>query len=303
VLVDLAGARGDVLTSTDKPARFRQPRFSPDGRTVYVLTDAGRSSLGVDSIAVKGHVRKTLYAPPQDLEAFAVTDDGHRVAVAVKSGGETLFSLLEISSLRAQPLAAPPGGALAQVAPGEAPLVWDRTGERLLFGWRLPDDTTDAWELRLGYGTALRLTRSPRPGLPRDAIPRPTVVKADPLSGFLWRPPEAQKPRTAVLVSATETRPVFDKRIAALNFAGFAVLAVNGPGAQAAALSYLREAQDLDAREPLLLDFDGLPVEDPAKWGGVVTPPGKHKGGLELDPEQPDLRALIRYARRGGSAL
>jgi hypothetical protein len=179
-------------------------------------------------------------------------------------------------------------------------MAWDKVGERLFFGWRLADDTTDVWELRLGYGTPLRLTRSPRPGLPRDAIPRPAPIKVRDLQGWLWRPAEAAKPRVAVLISANGTRPVFDKRIAALNFAGLAVLAVNGPGAQAAALSYLREAPDLDAHDPILLDFDGLPVE--GNWAGVVVPPGKH-GGLTLDPEQPDLEALVKYARRSSPGL
>ena len=103
----------------------------------------------------------------------------------------------------------------------------------------------------------------------------------------------------AVLIAAAATRPVFDKRIAALNFAGLAVLALNGPGAQKAALSYLHAAQDLDSRDPLLLDPDGLEVEEPSRWGGVITGPGD-RGGLELDADRPDLRALVRYARHGG---
>lgn len=295
-MVDLVSGRGEMLT--DVPARYRQPRFSPDGKTVYVLTDAGRKTMGVDAIALPGKARRTIYAPPQDLQAFAITEDGHRLAVAAEATGETLFSLLELPSLRPQPLAAPPSGALAPVQPGESPLTWDRTGDRLLFAWRLADDTTDVWQLRMGYGTPLRLTRSPRPGLPRDAIVRPTPIKAGGLQGWLWRPAEPAKPRVAVLISAQETRPVFDKRIAALNFAGLAVLAVNGPGAQAAALGYLRGAGDLDARGPLLLDFDGLPVDEAGKWSGVVMPKGR-PGGLELDPEQPDLEALVKYARRG----
>lgn len=299
VLVDLASGRGDYLTDVEKPARIRQPRFTPDGRTVYLLTDAGRKTMGVDAIALPAKTRRTVYAPTQDLEAFAVTDDGHRLAVAAVSNGEDLFSLLELPSLRPQPLAAPPGGALAEA---EAPLSWDKTGERLFFGWRLADDTTDVWELRLGYGTALRLTRSPRPGLPRDSMPRPTLVRSGENAGFLWRPPEVEKPRAAVLVSAGLVRPVFDKRIAALNFAGLAVLGFDGPGAQKAALAFVHDATDLDGREPLLLDFDGLPVEEPSKWSGVVTGPG-HKGGLAIDPDQPDLAALVKYARRNSRAL
>lgn len=297
-VVDLSGGRGELVT--DKPGRYRQPRYSPDGRTVYVLTDAGRQTLGVDAITLQGKVRKPVYAPAQNLESFAITEDGHRLAVAAESGGETLFSLLQLPSLRAEPLAAPPAGALAPVYPGESPMVWDKTGERLFFAWRLADDTTDVWELRLGYGTPLRLTRSPRPGLPRDAIIRPSPVKIGDLSGFVWRPPQPAKPRVAVLVSANGTRPVFDKRIAALNFAGLAVLAVNGPDAQKAALDYLQHASDLDGKDPILLDFDGLPVE--GKWSGVVMPPGK-QGDLTLDPDQPDLTALVKFARRGSAGL
>src|SRR5207237_232591 len=109
------------------------------------------------------------------------------------------------------------------------------------------------------------------PGLRRDEIPRPSLVRAGEGPAWLWRPPQGTKPRVAVLIAAVPTRPVFDERITALNFAGLAVLAVNGPGAQKAALAYLRSAQDLDPRDPLLLDPDGLEVEDPSKRGGIVS--------------------------------
>jgi hypothetical protein len=293
VLVDLQSARAELLTP-DKAARFRQPRFSPDGRTLYVLTDAGRSALGVDAITVQDRTRRTVYAPGNPIDAFAVSDDGHRLAVAVDSTGLDVFLLLDLPSLRVQPLAAPPAGALA------GGIVWDRPGERLLFGWRLADDTTDVWQLRLGRGAPTRLTRSPRPALSRDAIPRPTLVRAGEAQAWLWRPRDLPKPRIAVLISETPTRPVFDKRIAALNFAGLAVLAVNGPGAQRAALAFLKAAEDLD---PLLLNPDGLPVEDPSRWSGVVNGPRKAQSGHELDPDDPDLRALVRYVRKGGGSL
>src|SRR5581483_11460319 len=109
--------------------------------------------------------------------------------------------------------------------------------------------------------------------------------------------------RVAVLIAREPVRPVFDKRITALNFAGFAVLAVNGKGAEKEALEYLAAARDLDGREPLLLNPDGLPVTDRERWSGVVTGPGHPHSGLELDPDHPDLRALVRYARRGKGAL
>src|SRR2546426_12215 len=212
--------------------------FAMDGEKTAEIgpppPEAGRSTMGVDAVTVQDRSRKTVHAPAGNVEAFAVTDDGHRLAVAVESNGQDVFSLLDIPSLRVQPLAVPPSGALA-----DGGLIWDRTGERLFFGWRLSDDMTDVWQLRTGRGTPLRLTRSPRPGLRRDEIPRPSLVHAGDGPAWLWRPPQGTKPRVAVLIAAVPTRPVFDQRIAAVNFAGLAVLAVNGQGAQKAALAYL----------------------------------------------------------------
>ncbi|HTO98084.1 MAG TPA: hypothetical protein VMK66_13635 [Myxococcales bacterium] len=294
VLADLAAARAEILVQGDPGARFRQPRFSPDGRTVYVLTDAGRQVLGVDSIAVQGHARKTVYAPAQEVEAFALSDDGHRLAVALESNGQDVFALLDFPTLRVQPLAVPPAGALA-----EGGMAWDRSGERLFFGWQQADDTTDVWELRVGRGTPTRLTRSPRPGLGSGAIPRPKLVRAGEQPAWLWQPAGEGKAKLAVLISKQPIRPVFDKRITALNFAGFAVLAVAGRGAEKAALSFMDSAAAVEGKAPLLLDPEGIGQEEKSRWSGVVTGPGKG-GGLELDPERPDLHALVRYALKGG---
>ena len=307
VLVDLGTARGEVLTPHAGRARFRFPRWNSDGRTLYVLTDQGRERMGVDSIVIASKVRKTVYAPPQEVEAYAISEDGHRLAVAAQQEGETIFSLLELPSLRAQPLPQPLGGALGPaLAASESPLVWNRSGDKIFFSWRLADDTTDVWMFRMGYGTPMRLTHSPRPGLGRGAIPRPTLARVVGTDGrevvsWLWRPEGTGKPRVAVLVSATPTRPLFDKRIAALNFAGFAVLAVNAPlpEAEQAALKYLRAAPDLDGRKPLLLDFDAAaPVADASEWSGVVVgaEPGRHKGlpTIELTA---DLERLVAFAR------
>ncbi|HEX4381304.1 MAG TPA: hypothetical protein VH083_00065 [Myxococcales bacterium] len=298
-LVDLTSTRATQLTSD--PGHFALPRFTPDNKIIYVMTDSGRKTNGVDSVTIATKVRKNIYLPNTgELGAFSVSDDGHRLAVAVESGGETLFSLLDLPSLRIQPLAAPPSGALAKSDTNEPPIVWDRSGERIFFGWRVSNDTTDVWELKLGYGAPLRLTRSPRPSLPREAIPRPSLLKLSSGLAWLWMPEGVVKPRVAVLVSSGELQPVFDKRIAALNFAGLAVLGVQGPDAQKVALEYLRDAPDLTAKAPLLLNFDGQEVKEPSQWSGVVGPRGS---GLSIDADQPDLQALVKYALRGTGAL
>ena len=325
--VDLANARGEPLTPHEGTARFRLPRWSGDGRTVYVLTDAGRETLGVDAVAVASRERKAIYAPARPVEAFALTDDGHRLAVAEEANGQTVFSVLELPGLRAQPLPQPPGGALQPAPDGESPMEWTRAGDRLFFAWRQADDTTDVFAFRTGFGTTTRLTRSPRPGLGRGAVVRATSLRVarsgrDELSGWMWKPRNASRPRVALIVRPPEdpARPVLDPDAAALAAAGVAAIELNPRGPLlrpvppeayaadlAAALKSLRARDDLDARKPLLVARGGgaaaaakLLDSEPDGFAGVVGIDAEPKlpGALALDStSSSDLGKLVRYAR------
>ncbi len=326
-IVDLASARAEPLTPHEGTARFRLPRWSPDGRTVYVLTDAGREPLGVDAVTVSSRERKTVYAPGRTVEGFALTEDGHRLAVAEEANGQTVFSVLELPGLRAQPLPQPPGGALQPAADGESPLEWTRQGDRLFFGWRQADDTTDVFAFRTGFGTTTRLTRSPRPGLGRQAVPRPASLRvarpdATELTGWMWKPRDPQKPHVALLVRGLEdpVRPVLDPPAVALSASGIAAIGLNPRGpllprvtvdAQVAdllaSLRSLRARDDLDARKPLLIAVGAgsavaakLLEREPGGFAGVVAinPETKIEAGLVLaSSSRTDLRQLVRFAR------
>jgi hypothetical protein len=261
--VDVASGHATLLTPHQGRARFRDPRWHPDGRSIYVLTDAGRDHLGVDTVALGTRERKPLYAPDRRVEAYAVTTDGHRVAVAEEAGGQTVFGLLELPSLRAQPLPQPPQGA---VVGGESRLAWTKTGERLFFGWRQAQDTTDVFVFRVGFGTMLRLTHSPRPELPRHALPRAYPKAFGNSQAFVWRPAGPARPRLAVFLTGAEARPVLDSRIAALAAVEIAALGITPRDAKGrivegeaavpdllAAIRSVTRDSDLDAAHPLLV--------------------------------------------------
>jgi dipeptidyl aminopeptidase/acylaminoacyl peptidase len=326
-IVDLASARAEPLTKHEGTARFRLPRWSPDGRTVYVLTDAGREPLGVDAVTVASRERKTVYAPGRTVEGFALTEDGHRLAVAEEANGQTVFSVLELPGLRAQPLPQPPGGALQPAPEGESPMEWTKQGDRLFFGWGQADDTADVFAFRTGFGTTTRLTRSPRPGLGRQALPRPASLRvarpdATELTGWMWKPREPQKPHVALLVHGIEdpVRPVLDPPAVALSASGIAAIGLNPRGpllhrvpadAQVAdllaSLRSLRARDDLDARKPLLVAVGAgsavamkLLEREPGGFAGVVAidPETKIEAGLVLaSSSRTDLRQLVRFAR------
>jgi Tol biopolymer transport system component len=293
--VEISSARATLLTPHEGKAHFAHPRWNPDGKIVYLLSDAGRPRDGVDAIAVATRERKTLYAPQRRVEDFAVTEDGHRIAVAEDESGETVFGLLELPSLRAQPLPQPPSGALAEALDGEPALAWNTTGDRLFFSWRQADDTTDVLAFRIGYGATSRLTRSPRPGLPPGSLPRPVRAQlagaaGKDVAGWLWRPAESARPHLALVVTGGEVRPVLDARIDALVAAGIAVLGLNprdasgrlevedaAPDLLAAVRTAQRES-DLDAQRPLLVALGKGAAQavrlvrgQPDAFAGIVT--------------------------------
>jgi dipeptidyl aminopeptidase/acylaminoacyl peptidase len=294
--IELSSTRATLLTPHEGKARFADPRWSPDGRTVYVLDDAGRDRDGVDAIAVATRERKTIYAPNRRVEAYALSDDGHRLAVAEDASGETVFGLLELPGLRAQPLPQPPSGALAPAPEGESALAWSAGGDRLFFAWSQAADTTDILAFRIGFGAMVRLTRSPRPGLPPGSLPRPsrlTLTAGDgkEMGAWIWRPSDGSRPKLALLLTGEEVRPVLDPKVAALVAAGFAVLGVNprdGRGRLAtgddavpdlvAAVRSVRSQADVDAQRPLLVAIGkgaalaaGLLKAQPDAFSGAVA--------------------------------
>jgi dipeptidyl aminopeptidase/acylaminoacyl peptidase len=318
--IELSSTRATLLTPHDGKARFADPRWSPDGRTVYVLDDAGRDRDGVDAIVVATRERKTVYAPNRRVEAYALSEDGHRLAVAEDAGGETVFGLLELPGLRAQPLPQPPSGALASAPEGESALAWSASGDRLFFAWSQADDTTDVLGFRMGFGAMVRLTRSPRPGLPAGSLPRPsrlTLTGADgkEMGAWIWRPGGGSRPKLALLLTGEEVRPVLEPKVGALVAAGFAVLGVNprdgrgrlatgedGVPDLAAAVRSARSQGDVDAQRPLLVAIGRgaaqaarLLKAQPDAFSGVVAMDSSER--IQGAVPASNLQELVKAAR------
>jgi len=323
--IELSSTRATLLTPHEGKARFADPRWSPDGKTVYVLDDAGRDREGVDAIVFATRERKTIYAPNRRVEAYALTEDGHRLAVAEDASGETVFGLLELPGLRAQPLPQPPSGALAPAPEGESAMAWSTSGDRLFFAWSQADDTTDVLGFRMGFGAMVRLTRSPRPGVPQGSLPRPsrmTLTGSDgkEMGAWIWRPSSGSRAKLALLVTGEEVRPVFEPRVAALVAAGFAVLGVNPrdgrgkletgedavPDLLAAVRSVRSQQGDLDAQRPLIVSLGKgagqaarlLKAHPDAFSGAVAVDASERVPGVVVSASLPDLVKAAREKAR-----
>jgi len=231
--------RADVLlTLHQPPGSFGHPRFSPDGRTVYLLSAQGRDRVALARVrlaarsgsreereeAEKGEGEEEEEreeraageeAPvfwkvePQeviagrndaDLSTFALTEDGKTAALLWNVAGESRLSFLELATLKETPGPALPG-ALA------SGLEFSKDGRLLAMtvsGSNLP---ADVWVVDRPSGALRQVTFSPHAGILLEALVAPKLVtfKAHDgleLSGWLYRlPGEAGVKAGPVVVS------------------------------------------------------------------------------------------------------
>ena len=171
----------------------------------------------------------------------------------------------------------------------------------------------------------VRLTRSPRPGVPQGSLPRPsrmTLTGSDgkEMGAWIWRPSSGSRAKLALLVTGEEVRPVFEPRVAALVAAGFAVLGVNPrdgrgkletgedavPDLLAAVRSVRSQQGDLDAQPPLIVSLGKgagqaarlLKAHPDAFSGAVAVDASERVPGVVVSASLPDLVKAAREKAR-----
>ena len=203
-VVDLASGREAQLTPHTPPAVFGTPRFSPDGATVYLGSNADRDRVAFARLrlaraaapgeppapAAAGRLPEVVAARDDaELDDFAVTEDGHTAALLWNAAGRSELSFLDLDTLAREPGPALPGEIVRD-------MTFSRNGRLLaltISGSRLPEDV---WVLDRANGRLRQITHSPHAGVDLAALVAPELVRfqgADglELTGWLYRPPAA----------------------------------------------------------------------------------------------------------------
>jgi dipeptidyl aminopeptidase/acylaminoacyl peptidase len=221
-----------VIRPGDQEAAYRFPvadgdpwigRFSPDGGTLWLRTDAGREFAALDAarLAPDGsclHHSVVVERTGADLELLAVSDDGRRAALAWNVRGRT-----ELET-------AVPGGPGRPVLTADVPLPHEvatrvdvvrqggmlvaLSGSRRRPGiWRLPG-TRPPVRTRWSSSAAALAATAGRPVTPQ--LEHPTARDGLVLSGWYYRAPGRPDARPAPCVihlhggPEEQERPVFD---------------------------------------------------------------------------------------------
>ncbi|HEX4438651.1 MAG TPA: S9 family peptidase [Thermoanaerobaculia bacterium] len=235
-VVDLASGKEMLITPHAGPGSF-DGLFSPDGRTVYLSTNAGRDLAAfarLELTASGGPGKTTMLAerPDAELQSFNINDAGTVAALVWNAAGRSELELLDLESGKSVAKPKLPG----EIAFG---LDFSRDGKQLALAVAGAAQPADVWVMDVASGNFRQVTRSPHAGVDLAQLVRPELVKFKAhdgleLSGWLYKPASAATPFPLVLSfhggPEGQERPGFNSQYQALVSRGIAVFAPNVRG-------------------------------------------------------------------------
>ena len=234
--VDLASGRETLITPHSGPGEFGGA-FSPDGKSVYLSTNAGRDLSAfarLELTAAGGPGKTTILAgrPDAELQSFTINDAGTVAALVWNAAGRSELELLDLGSGKSMSTPKLPG----EIAFG---LDFSKDGRSLALVITGATQPADVWIMDVASGAFRQVTRSPHAGVDLAKLVRPELVKFEAhdgleLSGWLYRPALAGSPFPIVLSfhggPEGQERPGFNSQYQALLSRGIGVLAPNVRG-------------------------------------------------------------------------
>ena len=279
-LLDIASGKVTPLAFTDKPARYEEASFTPDGRSIIVITDADSDVRRLVEIDLATGKRVVL-APDLkwDVEAFDLSDDGRTLAYVVNEDGFSKLVVQDRITRRALPQPELPRGVLTG-------LDFSPDGKQLAIGLTTATTAGDVWSWDVAGGQLTRWTDSELGGLDPATLAEPTLVRFTSFDGlsvpaFVYRPKGvAADAKTPVIVDIhggpeSQTRPGWNP--GAQYFAdvlGATVILPNVRGSDGYGKRYLN-LDNAEKREDSVKDVAAL-----LDW--IATQPGLDAGRVAV---------------------
>jgi dipeptidyl aminopeptidase/acylaminoacyl peptidase len=186
------------LTSQAAPARYQEVNVTPDGRGLYLATDAGSDFLRPAYLDLATLDIQMLGAMTWDVDHIRLSRDGRVLALVTNEDG---FSRLTLRDLQAQrELPAP------DLPPGLCDFLCFSADSTLLsFSLTGPQHPFDVWSLDLRDTAVRRLTNSSLAGIPRASFAVPELLRYPTFDGreipaYLYRPQSGSADRPPVVI-------------------------------------------------------------------------------------------------------
>jgi len=235
-VINLASGEDRNLTPHEGDVRYLQPKWAPDGKSIYVLTDYHGDFLSLARIDLKDGGLTFVERGSWDVESIELSAAGKWRATSTNVDGASKLAVTPIDGGAAMTAELPTGVVEA--------LEFSRDGSRLVFALNGPKHNYDVWSWELKRGSQpRRLTRASRAGVPDSAFVEPELVRYESFDGiqvpaWLYMPPADARKQTAkppVIVyphggPESQSRPTFNSVFAYLLNRGYAIFAPNVRG-------------------------------------------------------------------------
>lgn len=269
----------------DMVSQFGEPSWSPDGRTLYLVTNAGREFWSLVRLDVASGRVDDLYAPDADVDEATLSPDGATLALCENRHGTSVVRRLGVAGGRAETVL--DGGGVVEG------IAWAPDGSCLGFVWDRADAGRDLYVQALDGGSPVAVTRVPMGGLDRTSLVAPELVTLTARDGLalealFYRPPAEHSPYRAVWLvhggPESQSREAFDAVAQFLAAAGLAVVKPNVRGSTGYGRAF-EHADDVERRLDSVDDLQDMVgalaargLIDPARqavmggsYGGFMT--------------------------------
>ena len=189
-LVDVSTGEKTLLTpkgNVDK-INYGSPRFSADGRGVYLTTDKDSESLRLAYMDLATKQQTFLGSQIRwDVDSFALSPDGKTIAYVTNEDGVSRVHLLDTKSRKEKTAPSLPVGIIGG-------LRWHENNKDLGFNFSSARTPADVYSLDVRSGKVERWTESETGGLNTNQFAQAELVKWNSfdgrsISGFLYKPP------------------------------------------------------------------------------------------------------------------
>jgi dipeptidyl aminopeptidase/acylaminoacyl peptidase len=199
LLVDTTSDRQTALTPRQPGVSYRQARFAPDGKTIYLITNQDSDFEQLAAMDVSTH-RVTILRPglKWDVTSFDLTRDGRRIAYIVNENGSDTLHVMDTAARKEMPLPKLPYGSIGDVR-------WHANGHDLGFTIASARTPSDVYSIDTATAKLERWTYSETGGLDASQFAEPELIQWKSfdgltISGFLYRPPKRfEGPRPVIV--------------------------------------------------------------------------------------------------------
>lgn len=271
-LVSSDGQRSALFQETGE-SWILDAAFGPHGRHALVLTNAGRDHVSLQRVELRTGARSTLIEEPgNDIEAFALSPDGQRVAWSVNRDGYSLVRFAEVAHPDRFSDANLPDGVMDHIS-------WSPSGDAFAIGWTPTTGPSRIYRIKFDDDAMQMFENEPNDGDFRGKAPEliefETFDKRM-IPAFWFEAEDADAPVIIDVHGGPESqrRPGFHPVLQHLVASGFNVLTTNVRGST----GYGKEYSHLDDVE---LRMDSVrDLVHAQKWIVANVPGSENRIGI-----------------------